>query len=46
MNYRVGLLIACVAMFGFVGFAQAESVTVTKAVQDACAWEYDKFCNQ
>ena len=20
--------------------------TVTKAVQDACAWEYDKFCNQ
>ena len=28
------------------GAAHAESVTVTKAVQDACAWEYDKFCNQ
>jgi hypothetical protein len=26
--------------------AQAESVTVTKAVQDNCQWDYDKFCNQ
>jgi hypothetical protein len=26
--------------------AKAESVTVTKAVQDNCQWDYDKFCNQ
>jgi hypothetical protein len=46
MSYRVALLIAAASMLGFAGAAQAESVTVTKAVQDACAWEYDKFCNQ
>ena len=46
MSYRVALLIACVSMLGFAGAAGAQSVTVTKAVQDACAWEYDKFCNQ
>lgn len=46
MNYRVGLLVVCVAMFGCVGAAQAESVTVTQAVQDNCKWDYDKFCNQ
>ena len=46
MSYRVALLIAAASMLGFAGAAYAESVTVTKAVQDACAWEYDKFCNQ
>ena len=46
MSYRVKMLIASALVLGFAGAAQAESVTVTKAVQDACAWEYDKFCNQ
>jgi hypothetical protein len=46
MTYRVALLIACVSMLGLAGAAKAESVTISKAVQDACAWEYDKFCNQ
>jgi hypothetical protein len=46
MSYRVALLIAAASMLGFAGAAYAESVTVTKAVQDACDWEYDKFCNQ
>ena len=46
MSYRVALLIVAASMLGFAGAAHAESVTVTKAVQDACAWEYDKFCNQ
>ena len=46
MTYRVSVLIAFVSMFGFAGAAYAESVTISKAVQNACAWEYDKFCNQ
>ena len=46
MSYRAALLIVAASMLGFAGAARAESVTVTKAVQDACAWEYDKFCNQ
>jgi hypothetical protein len=46
MSYRIALLIAAASMLGFAGAARAESVTVTKAVQDTCAWEYDKFCNQ
>ena len=46
MSYRVVILIACVSMLGFTVPAQAESVTVTKAVQDNCQWDYDKFCNQ
>ncbi|HEV3241709.1 MAG TPA: hypothetical protein VGY14_00375 [Methyloceanibacter sp.] len=46
MTYRVPLTIAFISMLGFAGAAYAESVTVTKAVQDACAWEYDKYCNQ
>ena len=41
-----GLLVASVAVFGIAGAAQAESVTVTKAVQDACEWDYNQFCNQ
>ena len=40
MTYRVSVLIAFVSMFGFAGAAYAESVTISKAVQDACAWEY------
>jgi hypothetical protein len=46
MSNRLSVLVACAVMLGFAGAASAESVTVTKAVQDACAWEYDKFCNQ
>jgi hypothetical protein len=42
----VTLLSTIVFVFGFAFGARAESVTITKAVQDACAWEYDKFCNQ
>ena len=41
-----GLLVASVAVFGIAGAAQAELVTVTKAVQDACEWDYNQFCNQ
>ena len=39
-------LLALVAAFAFAGGAKAESVTITKAVQDSCQWDYDKFCNQ
>ena len=46
MSYRVSLLVAFALVLGFAGTVRAESVTVTKAVQDACAWEYDKFCTQ
>ena len=46
MSYRVSLLVACMSMVGFAVPAQAQSVTVTKAVQDACAEEYHQFCNQ
>jgi hypothetical protein len=42
--FRVVLLLTFV--FGSALGAHAQSVTITKAVQDACAWEYDKFCNQ
>ena len=31
---------------GFADAANAEAQNVTKAVQDACSWEYDKYCNQ
>jgi hypothetical protein len=43
---RVSLFIAAIVVFGLPGEARTESVTISKAVQDACAWEYDKFCNQ
>ena len=46
MSCRVVLLVAAASMLGFAGVAQAESVTVTKAVQDNCQWDYDKYCNQ
>jgi len=45
-SFRVSLLFASILVLGVAGEARAESVTVTKAVQDACAWEYNKFCNQ
>ena len=44
--FRVTLSLAFVCAFGPVFGAHAQSVTVTKAVQDACAWEYNQFCNQ
>ena len=44
--HRVGLLVAFGVVVGFAGAAQAESVTITKGVQDNCQWDYDKFCNQ
>jgi hypothetical protein len=39
-------LLLAVVVDGSAFGARAQSVTVTKAVQDACAWEYVKFCNQ
>jgi hypothetical protein len=44
--FGVTLALAFVAVFGLAFAARAESVTITKDVQNACAWEYDKFCNQ
>lgn len=44
--FRVTLLLTIGFVFGPVLEAHAQSVTITKAVQDACAWEYNKFCNQ
>ena len=46
MKFYAGLMIGLCLILGFVCSAEAQSVTVTKAVQDACAWEYNKFCNQ
>jgi len=46
MKFYASLIIGLCSILGFVCFAEAQSVTVTKAVQDACAWEYNKFCNQ
>jgi hypothetical protein len=45
-SIRVSLLVASIVVFGLTSEARTESVTISKAVQDACAWEYDKFCNQ
>jgi hypothetical protein len=45
-SIRVSLFIAAIVVFGLTGEARTESVTISKAVQNACAWEYDKFCNQ
>jgi hypothetical protein len=45
-SFRMNFLVASIFVFGLAGAACAQSVTITKAVQDACAWEYDKFCNQ
>ena len=45
-SIRVSLLIAAIVVFGLTREARTESVTISKAVQNACAWEYDKFCNQ
>jgi hypothetical protein len=45
-SFRVSLLVAFIFVVTLAGQASAQSVTVTKAVQDACAWEYNKFCNQ
>src|SRR5690349_12615969 len=36
-SFRVSLLFASILVLGVAGEARAESVTVTKAVQDACA---------
>ena len=46
MTHRVMLLAAFAVAIGFGQVAHAQSVTVNKAVQDACQWDYDKFCNQ
>ena len=45
-SFRVSLLVASIFVLGVAGEASAQSVTISKAVQDACAWEYNKFCNQ
>jgi hypothetical protein len=44
--YAARLLVALATIFGFAGAALAESVTVTPAVQKACEWDYNQFCNQ
>ena len=47
MSFRVSFLVASIFVLGVAGEARAQSVTVTKAVQDACAsGEYNQFCNQ
>jgi hypothetical protein len=43
---RVVLLAAFALALGYSGAARAEAQNITKEVQDACEWEYDKFCNQ
>jgi hypothetical protein len=43
---RVALLAAFALALGFTSPGHAEAQNITKAVQDACEWEYDKFCNQ
>src|SRR3972149_1089300 len=40
------LLIAFATIFGVTGAAQAESVTITPAVQQDCQWDYDNFCKE
>src|SRR5262245_11308405 len=42
---KTGLILG-VSMFGFASLAQAESVTVTPAVQQGCEWDYHNFCSQ
>ena len=39
-------LIAFAVVLGFAGSAQAESVTITPAVQQNCQWDYDNFCKE
>ena len=39
-------LIAGAVVLGFAGVAQAESVTITPAVQLDCEWNYHNFCSQ
>ena len=43
---HLALLAAFALVLGFAGHARAEAQNITKAVQDACEWEYDKYCNQ
>jgi hypothetical protein len=40
------LLVASMTILGFAGVAQAQSVTVTPAVQQACEWDYHNLCGQ
>ena len=40
------LLIAFATILGLAGSAQAESVTITPAVQQNCQWDYDNFCKE
>jgi hypothetical protein len=46
MNICRSLVAGLVLCLCVAAAAHAESVTVTKAVQDNCQWDYDKFCNQ
>ena len=45
MKVSTGLILG-ISMFGFAPLAQAESVTVTPAVQQNCEWDYHNFCSQ
>jgi hypothetical protein len=40
------VVILGISVFCCAFAAQAESVTISKAVQENCQWDYDKFCNQ
>ena len=40
------LLVASMTILGFAGAEQAQSVTVTPAVQQACEWDYHNLCGQ
>jgi hypothetical protein len=46
VTYLSALLSTLVLVFSIASGARAESVTVTPAVQNACAWEYHNFCSQ
>ena len=42
----MSLLVASIVVLASPARRENKSVTISKAVQNACAWEYDKFCNQ
>jgi hypothetical protein len=46
MKLTTGLLVGIFSIVCLVSSAQAESVTVTPAVQQGCEWDYNQFCNQ
>jgi hypothetical protein len=45
-SHTARLSIAFAVVLVFAGAAQAESVTITPAVQQNCQWDYDNFCKE